>query len=97
MNTLGYKAGKPDGFAGRKTALALSQFYLDRNMTYDGSPSDNELAELRFTVSNSASNNVKSAIEQDEPKTPLQKYKNLDDIRFEDIRAVTAKHLEFFR
>ena len=46
LNLLGYNAGPVDGAYGKKTRLALEQFYKDSGGLFDGKPDDNEITDL---------------------------------------------------
>lgn len=46
LNLLGYNAGPVDGAYGKKTRLALEQFYKDSGGLFDGKPDDNETTDL---------------------------------------------------
>ena len=46
LNSLGFDAGPEDGLDGRKTKLALIEFYAAQQKTFDGQLSDNELFDL---------------------------------------------------
>ena len=46
LNLLGYNAGPVDGAYGKKTRLALEQFYKDNGGLFDGKTDDNEIIDL---------------------------------------------------
>ena len=46
LNSLGLDAGPEDGLDGRKTKLALIEFYAAQQKTFDGQLSDNKLFDL---------------------------------------------------
>ena len=46
LNSLGFDAGLEDGLDGRRTKLALIEFYASQQKTFDGELSDNELFDL---------------------------------------------------
>ena len=46
LNSLGFDAGPEDGLDGRRTKLALIEFYAAQQKTFDGQLSDNELFDL---------------------------------------------------
>ena len=46
LNSLGFDAGPEDGLDGRKTKLALIEFYAAQQKTFGGQLSDNELFDL---------------------------------------------------
>ena len=46
LNLLGYNAGPVDGAYGKKTRLALEQFYKDNGGLFDGKTDDNEITDL---------------------------------------------------
>ena len=51
LNLLGYNAGPVDGAYGKKTRLALEQFYKDSGGLFDGTPDDNEITDFFFILS----------------------------------------------
>ena len=52
LNSLGFDAGPEDGLDGRRTKLALIEFYAAQQKTFDGQLSDNELFDLINRVEN---------------------------------------------
>lgn len=46
LNQLGYNAGKPDGWFGKKTARAVMQFQKDNNLVVDGDPGKNTINKM---------------------------------------------------
>ena len=46
LNKLGYKAGKADGWFGKKTAKAVMAFQKDNDLTVDGDPGKNTIARM---------------------------------------------------
>ena len=52
LNQLGYKAGPADGIVGSKTTNAMTNYYADKGMTFDGTIDGNEVALLKTDVGN---------------------------------------------
>jgi hypothetical protein len=58
LNQLGYNAGPLDGAYGGKTRTALEKFYADIGSSYDGKLDENEVADLRSSISVRGLNNI---------------------------------------
>ena len=52
LNSLGYNAGPIDGIVGSKTTNAMTNYYADKGMTFDGTIDGNEVALLKTDVGN---------------------------------------------
>lgn len=93
LNELGYPAGKPDGFAGKNTNKALTQFMSDQGTGYDGTPSQNELAMLEAAskkVNTRLSTQNKSGWKDPDTVTQSQSF------AFNDIPSIVTHYHETF-
>jgi hypothetical protein len=52
LNSLGYNAGPMDGVVGAKTTNAITNYYADKGMTFDGTIDGNEVALLTTDAGN---------------------------------------------
>ena len=52
LNSLGYNAGPMDGVVGTKTTNAITNYYADKGMTFDGTIDGNEVALLTTDAGN---------------------------------------------
>ena len=52
LNSLGYNAGPIDGIVGSKTTNAMTNYYADKGMTFDGKIDGNEVALLKIDTGN---------------------------------------------
>ena len=50
LNSLGYKAGTPDGVSGKKTKMAIKAFQKDNSLTIDGKHTYSLLSEIKMSV-----------------------------------------------
>ena len=56
LNLLGYNAGPVDGSYGKKTRIALEQFYKDNGGVFDGKLDGNEIKDLKLKIKQSSKN-----------------------------------------
>ena len=54
LNSLGYNAGPIDGIVGSKTTNAMTNYYADKGMTFDGTIDGNEVTLLKTDAVNVA-------------------------------------------